>query len=215
MHNYDLDTRGLDTSSQRINLKVTTGLTDWLDIYVKGGGAKLKLDYAKESNAIKNFDSDFKGGFGAGTRVRLFNFVDSKTRVYLHGGGYFFKTNDTIEWLNNDNTGLIKDREIKWADMFAGLGISKRIDYVDVSLGMGYSGIKWWINDVDRERIGSSESKKTLKERTSYENKNPIFGFIGFDFVLPLEYRISIQAGINNTDNAEFSIALSQGLEKD
>ena len=44
---FDLDTEDLDTISDKITLKVTTGLTEWLDIYFRAGGAKLKLDYKK------------------------------------------------------------------------------------------------------------------------------------------------------------------------
>ena len=58
--------------------------------------------------------------------------------------------------------------------------------------------------------------KKTKKPwRDSFENQSPVFGFFGLDFVLPYEYKISAQAGIRNIDEAEFSIALSQGLLKD
>ena len=214
MHEYKLDTRGLDTSSERINLKVTTGVTDWLDIYVKGGGSKLTLDYKKESNAIKNFDSDFNFGFGGGVRLRLLNFVDSGTRMFFQGGGYFFKASDDIIWQSDVSTTLTRDRDIKWADMYAGLGIAKRYDFVDLNFGVGFSEIKWWVNDIERTRTGNAENSVTIPERSSYESRSPVFGFIGIDFILPYEYRLSAQAGIRNVDEAEFSIAISQGLEK-
>jgi len=215
MHIYDLDTtKGLETSSERISLKVTTGLNDWLDIFVKAGGAKLMLDYKKERNAIKNFDSDMSAGFGAGTRIRLLNFVDSGTRVFVQGGGFFFKADGDFQW-QNQSTVTTVEREIKWADLYAGLGIVKRMDFIDLNFGVGFSQIKWWINDVETNNIGSIETSITRPERDSFEAKTPVFGFIGIDFILPYEYRISAQAGIRNMDEAEFSIALSQGLEKD
>ena len=217
MHIYDLDTtKGLETSSERISLKVTTGLNEWLDIFVKAGGANLMLDYKKERNAIKNFDSSMNAAFGAGTRIRLLNFVDSGTRVFVQGGGFFFKADDDFQWQKeNQSTITTVEREIKWADLYAGFGIVKQMDFIDFNFGVGFSEIKWWINDVEIDKMGSVETSITKPERDSFETKTPVFGFIGLDFILPYEYRISVQAGIRNLDEAEFGIALSQGLEKD
>ena len=210
MHEYKLDTNGIETTSERVSLKVTAGLSDWFDIFVKAGAANLMLDYKKERNAIKNFDSDFSAGFGLGGRLRLFNFVDSETRVFVQGGGYLFKSEDDFRYKEEDKT-INTDREIKWADMYFGFGIAKRMDFIDLNFGVGYSQIKWWINDVEYD--GNRET--TLDQRDSFDSLNPIYGFIGLDFILPYEYRISAQVGIRNMDEAEFSVALSQGLEKD
>lgn len=223
MQKFDLDTSDLETSSERISLKVTTGLSDNFDIFLKAGGAKLNLDYAGNNYvyqnvnygyADKNYDSDMNVGFGGGARLRLLNFVDSGIRVFVHGGGYYFQTDGEIHWQTGAGT-FIKEREVKWADIYGGLGLAKRFDYIDVNIGVGFSEIKWWINDVDVTKVGSSTTRTTVPERDSFEYKSPVFGFIGFDFVLPHEYRISAQAGIRNLDEAEFSIAVSQGLEKD
>ncbi len=214
-HEYDLDTAGIETASERINLKVTTGLADWFDIYLRAGGASLLLDYKKESNAVKNFDSDFNAGFGAGGRLRLINFVDSGTRVFIQGGGYVFKANNDIQWQTDALTTFSRDRDITWTDMHVGLGISRRMDFIDLNFGVGYSQVKWWINDVEVTTVGNAVNKVTRPERDSFESLNPLYGFIGLDFVLPYEYRISAQAGIRNMDEAEFSIAISQGLERD
>jgi len=215
MHTYDLDTDGLDTTSDRISLKFTTGLTDWLDIFVKGGGANLILDYKQESNALKNYDSDFGVGFGAGARLRLMNFMDSQTRVFLQGGGFFFKTDGAIEWETDVLSSLKKERELEWADMYVGMGIAKRMDFIDLNFGVGFSQIYWRMQDTDVQLTGSAITRSLLPERDSFESLNPVFGFIGLDFVLPYEYRISAQAGIRNLDEAEFSIAISQGLERE
>ena len=215
MHIYDIDTNGLDTFSERVSLKVTTGLADWLDIYIKGGGASLKLDYEKESNALKNFDSNMSVGFGAGARLRLLNFVDSGTRVFLQGGGFFFKADGDFQKQIDSYTIRTTDREIKWADIYAGLGIAKRMDFIDLHIGVGFSEIYWDYKDVIVDRTGTATSKLPGSERSSFESRSPIFGFIGLDFVLPYEYRISAQAGIRNIDEVEFNIAISQGLERD
>ena len=215
VHIYDLDTKDLETSSERINLKVTTGLTDWLDVFIRGGGVDLKLDYVQANGASKNFGSKFKAGFGGGTRIRLLNFVNSGTRVFFQGGGFFLKTDGDIQWNRLDGSLFIKERDIKWADLYASLGISKRIDYIDLTCGIGFSEIWWEISDVDVTKSGTTVSRIPLSKRDSYEIKNPLFGFFGIDFVLPLEYRISAQVGIRNTDEAEFSISISQGLERD
>ncbi|MFC1692393.1 hypothetical protein ACFL1R_02685 [Candidatus Latescibacterota bacterium] len=216
---FDIDTDGIDTSSDKILLKITTGLSDWFDIFLRCGGANLKLDYkASEKSAdivTKNFDSDFVFGFGGGTRIRLLNFIDSGTRVFFQGGGFLYKADDSIQWDKVDGTTLTKDREMKWADIFAGLGIAKRLDYVDLTFGVGFSQIWWEISDVDKISSGTSISRIPQKTRDSFEINNPVFGFIGLDFVLPYEYRLSAQAGIRNMDDAEFSVAISQGLEKD
>ncbi len=216
IHDYELDTNGLETSSERINLKVTTGLTEWFDIFVKVGGASLMLDYAKESDASKNFDSEMNIGFGGGGRLQLMNFVDSGTRVFIQGGGFYFQVDDDIQWQRGAETTFSKEREIKWADLYAGLGVAKRMDFIDLNFGFGVSAIKWWINDVNVTKESGIETRRIIKdERDSFETKTPLFGFIGLDFVLPYEYRISAQAGVRNLDEAEFSIAISQGLEKD
>lgn len=215
IHEYELDTNGLETISERINLKATTGITDWFDIFVKAGGADLTLDYQDKHNATKNFESDMNVGFGVGGRLRLLNFVDSRTRVFLQGGGYFFKTNGDIQWQMDTTTSSSTERDIKWADMYAGVGVAKRMDFIDLNFGVGFSQIKWWISDVEVTKVGSALNKVTRPERSSIESKNPIFGFIGLDFILPYEYRISAQAGIRNMDEAEFSIAISQGLERE
>ena len=215
MHEYELDTDGLETLSERVSLKVTTGLNDWLDIFVKAGGASLMLDYKEESGAVKNYDSNMQAGLGAGARLRLFDFEDSRTRIFLQGGGFFFKTNDDIQWQRDALTTFTIDRDVKWLDMYAGMGIAKRMDYVDLNIGVGFSQIKWWVQDVEMTKIGNAVTSSTKPERNSFERLNPIYGFIGLDFVLPYEYRISAQVGIRNMDEAEFSIAISQGLEKD
>lgn len=228
MQKYDLDTKDLETYSERISLKVTTGLTDWFDIYVRAGGANLKLDYKDNNyvykttgltkvwgNAAKNYETDFVPGFGAGTRIRLLNFVNSRTRVFIHGGGFFYKTSDDILWNLPDGSVITKERELKWADLFAGLGIAKRMDYINLSFGLGFSEVWWEISDENLEKIGTTTTKSQIPKRDSFEIKNPLFGFIGLDFILPYEYRISAQASIRNIDEAEFSIAISQGLEKE
>ena len=218
---YDFDTIGLDTTHERVVLKVTVGLSDRFDIFLRGGGASVEMDY--EGNNYKyrslgyasdNFKSDFKAGFGAGARLRLFNFVDSGTRVFVEGGGFMFTADDEIQWSQSDGSTFIKQRDMRWVDMYAALGISRRLDYVDLSFGAGFSEIWWQFDDVDITRSGTTESRIPLSTRDSFELDNPVFGFIGLDFVLPLEYRISIQAAVRNMDNAEFSVALSQGLQK-
>ena len=221
LHEYDLDTNDLATTTERVSLKVTTGLSEWFDIFVKAGGSRLILDYENNNYvynnlgyASKNFDSDMNIGFGAGGRLRLLNFVDSRTRVYVQGGGYYVKNDGDIEWHGIET--FIKEREIKWADLYVGIGVAKRMDFVDLNFGVGFSEIKWWIKDTDVTKVGGIERNRLTKdERDSFESKAPVFGFIGLDFVLPYEYRISAQAGIRNMDDVEFSIAISQGLERD
>jgi len=195
-------------------LKVTAGLTDWLDIYIKGGGAGLMLDYKEnDPNVIKNYDSDFKPGVGIGTRIRLINLPNSETRVFFQAGGFYFKSNDSIEWEYVDRN-LIKNRDMKWADYYAGFGVVKRIDFMDITVGVGFSEIQRWMRDTYEIHQGNAISWDRKPWRDSYELKNPVFGFLGIDFILPYEYRLSAQAGIRNIDEAEFSIALTQGLEK-
>ena len=228
MHVYDLDTQDLDTRSERISLKVTTGIKSWLDIYFRAGGVNLTLDYKTNDyvyktsnvskawgNASKNFESEFSPGFGAGTRIRLLNFENSRTRVFFDGGGLFFKTDDSIRWNLADGSIITKNRDMNWADIYAALGISKRMDYVDLTLGVGLTEIWWEITDENLEQVGTATTRSTVPKRDSFEMKNPVFGFIGLDFVLPLEYRLSVQAGLRSTDDAVFSVALSQGLERD
>lgn len=228
MRTFDIDTNNLDTESEKILLKVTTGLTDWLDLYLRAGAANLMLDYANTDymhktstgtrnwgNASINYDSDFQAGFGAGTRVRLLNFVNSRSRVFFDGGGFFYKTNDSIRWDISDGSVVTKKRDMKWADLHAALGLSKRLDYVDLTLGVGFSEIWWEISDENLEQIGTTTTKTLTPARDSFEMKKPVFGFIGLDFVLPYEYRISVQAGLRSMDDAEFTVAISQGLEKD
>ena len=221
---FDLDTKDIDTNSERITVKATTGLTDWLDVYIKAGGANLRLNY-KENNyayqnlgtSVKDYNSDFSAGLGAGARLRLLNFVNSGTRVFLHGDCFAFQTNDDIVWNLLDGSVFTKNRDMKYGDIHVGLGISKRMDFVDFTVGVGYTTIWWEIEDIDiEERISpSSISKIPLEKRDSWETKNPVFGFIGFDFILPREYRVSIQAGLSNLENTEIGIAVSQGLERD
>jgi len=228
MHIYDIDTQDLDTSSERVTFKVTTGLTDWFDLYIRAGGASLTLDYKDNNymhktpnltqrwgNSSKNFESDFSAGFGTGARVRLFNFPNSRVRIFFQGGGFFFKSKDDIRWDLSDGSSVTKNRDIKWADFYGSLGIAKRTDYLDISIGVGFSEIWWEISDENLVNVGTTTTKNQIPNRDSFEVKNPVFGFIGFDFVLPYEYRISAQAAVRNINEAEFSVAISQGLEKD
>ncbi|MFC1650395.1 hypothetical protein ACFL2X_02390 [Candidatus Latescibacterota bacterium] len=214
LHNFDLDTSGVDTSSERVNLKVTTGIRDWFDIFIKVGGASLMIDYKKQSNAIKNFDSNMNIGFGGGGRLRLLNFIDSETRVFLQGGAYYFTSSDDIQWQVNAITTRTTERDMKWIDMYAALGVVKRMDFIDLNFGLGVSQIEWWMNDIEVTQTGNAKTSKITPERDSFETKSPLFGFVGIDFILPYEYRISAQAGVRNIDEAEFSVAISQGLEK-
>ncbi|MFC1552464.1 hypothetical protein ACFL6P_07860 [Candidatus Latescibacterota bacterium] len=213
LHNFDLDTSGVDTASERMSLKVTTGLTDWFDIFLKAGGASLMIDYKKQSNAIKNFDSNMNIGFGAGGRLRLLNFIDSETRVFLQGGAFYFTTNDDVQWQTNAISTRTLERDMKWIDMYAALGVVKRMDFIDLNFGLGFSQVKWWMNDIEITQMGNAKTSKTLPERDSFESKTPLFGFVGIDFILPHEYRLSAQAGVRNIDEAQFSVAISQGLE--
>ena len=213
---FELDeSKAFPSSSERIQLKVTAGLTDWFDIYIKGGGSDLLLDYKENTtNVSKNFESKMEAGIGIGARLRLLNFPNSGTRVFVQGGGFYYKTDDTIERNFPDRT-EITNRDMKWADYYAGLGIVKRIDFVDLTFGVGFSQIQWWMKDTIETHEGNAISGEKKPWRDSFENQSPVFGFLGFDFVLPYEYRVSAQAGIRNMDEAEFSIALSQGLQRD
>ena len=215
IHGYEFDTKELPTASGRVKLKVTAGLSDWFDLYVEGGGASLLLDYAEnDGNTTKNFDADFNGGLGLGARIRLLNFPNSQTRVFLQGGCFYFKTDDTIEWEYIDRK-LVKNRDLKWADLYVGLGIVKRIDFVDLSFGLGFSEIKWWMRDNVEVHEGNAITWDKQSWRDSFELSNPVFGFLGMDFILPYQYRVSLQAGLTGIDDYGFSVALSQGLEKD
>ncbi len=213
---YDLDTSELPINSERALLKVTAGLTDWLDIYVKGGGVKLYLDYKEiDDNVVKNFNPDkMKPGFGAGTRIRLLNFIDSGATVFFHGGGFYYTANDNIEWAYTGKT-VTKDRSMRWLDLYMGIGMTKRIDFVDLNCGIGFSEIKWWLKDDVGEKVGTVTSTVHNPWRDSFETRKPMLGFLGLDFVLPYEYRLSAQVGIRDMDNTAVTVSLSQGLEKD
>ncbi|MHB9029753.1 MAG: hypothetical protein ACYC9O_13385 [Candidatus Latescibacterota bacterium] len=216
---YELDTKSeLPVSSERALLRVTAGLTDWLDIYVKGGGVGLLLNYKDlDDNVILNYNPQkMKPGFGAGTRIRLLNFVNSGTQVFFQGGGFFFNSEGDIKWeYATQDKILTRSREMRWLDLTAGIGVSKRIDFVDLNFGVGFSEIKWWIKDDIKETVKTTTSTVHAPWRDSFETKNPVMGFIGLDFILPHEYRLSIQGGVRNMDAAEFTIAVSQGLERD
>ena len=93
--------------------------------------------------------------------------------------------------------------------------MSKRMDYIDLNFGVGFSEIWWEISDENMKIFGTTTTRNQVPKRDSFEIKKPIFGFIGLDFVLPYEYRISMQAGVRSIDDYELSVALSQGLEKD
>ncbi|MFC1608446.1 hypothetical protein ACFL47_10805 [Candidatus Latescibacterota bacterium] len=217
MHTYDLDASEIPTSSERVKLKITAGLSEWLDIYIEGGGAGLLLDYKEnDPDVSKNFDSDMNAGIGLGARIRLKNFQNSQTRVFLQGGGFYFKTDDILEW-GYAVEPLTKRRDIKWADMYVGLGVVKTIDFIDLSFGIGYSQIKWWMRDYVEQYDSSTGGTINLKQswRDSYESPKPVFGFIGLDFILPYEYKVSVQTGLTGMDDFGFSVSLSQGLEKD
>lgn len=218
---YDFDTTDLDTRHERAGVKITVGLSDRFDVFIRGGGASVTMDYSSNNYryhglgyAVDDFDSDFKASFGAGARLRLFNFVDSGTRVYVEGGGYMVNANGEIRWNQSDGSTFIKKRDMRWVDMYAALGIARRLDYIDLTFGAGFSNIWWQFDDVDITRSGTTESRIPRATRDSFEFDNPVFGFIGLDFLLPLEYRISIQAAVRNLDTAEFGVALSQGLQK-
>ncbi len=213
---YDLDSSDLPVTSERALLRVTAGLTDWLDLYIKGGGVKLSLDYMDRDDTVtQNFNpSKMKPGFGAGTRIRLLDFVNSGTQVFVQGGGFYFNTEGSVLW-NYPGKVVEKSREMRWLDLYAGIGVSKRIDFVDLNFGIGFSEIKWWIKDDVREKMGAVTSTVHNPWRDSFETRNPAVGFFGIDFVLPHEYRLSAQAGIRSMDAAQFTIAVSQGLERD
>lgn len=227
MQTLDIDTKDLDTTSEKINVKVTTGLSDWFDLYFRAGAANMTLDYKsndyihksagvsrKWGNSATNYDSDFGAGFGAGTRIRLLNFVNSRTRVFFDGGGYFYKTDGDIRWDLADGSVITKKRDMQFADIYAGVGIAKRMDYVDFTCGIGFSEAWWRLSDENFEQVGAATTRTDVPDRDSFEIKKPLFGFIGLDFVLPLEYRLSLQAGVRSADDAEFTVAISQGLEK-
>jgi hypothetical protein len=215
---YDLDTNDLPISSQRALLKVTAGVTDWMDIYIKGGGVSLLLDYKNlDENVVKNFDTnDMKPGFGLGSRIQLLNHVDSGTRLFIQGGGFYFTSRGSIEWdYTNSGKTVTTDRKVRWLDMNVGLGVSKRIDFIDLNAGVAFSEIKWWIKDTKQEKVGTVTSTTRSDWRDSYELKNPVMGFLGIDFILPHEYRLSVQTGVRTMDSAEVTVSLSQGLEKE
>jgi len=224
---YDIDTTDLDIASERANLKVTTGLTDWLDVFIKIGAGNLTMKYKDNNysytahgfdvsgNAVSNYESDMNVGFGGGGRIRLLNRVDSGFRIFVQGGAYYLKTNGEASWETDAVTTFTKERDTKWLDVYAGAGIAKRMDYIDLHAGVGFSQVHWWIQDTDVIKVVNSESSFIRPERDSWEMKNPIFGFLGVDFVLPHEYRLSVQAGVRNMENAEFSVAISQGLDRD
>ena len=153
-------------------------------------------------------------GFGGGGRLRLLNFVDSETRVFLQGGAFYFTSSDDVQWQTNAISTRTLERDMKWIDMYAAVGVVKRMDFIDLNFGLGFSQVKWWMNDIEIEQeLKGPKHSKTLPERDSFESKTPLFGFVGIDFILPHEYRLSAQAGVRNIDEAQFSVAISQGFE--
>jgi hypothetical protein len=214
VHEYKLDTSALETTRDIAAIKVTTGLSDWLDIYLKGGAAALTLDYVKESSALSNYESNYGAGFGGGVRMQLWDFVNSETRVFLQGDGFVFNSSDSIEWNRLDGSTFTKDRDITWADLSIVLGVTKRWDYVDLTIGAGFSSVWWEFEDVEITQSGSAVSIIPLAARNSFESKDPMFGVIGVDFILPFEYRLSVQTGVTDSEQASFSVAISQGLEQ-
>ncbi len=214
IHVYDLDTEGIDTTTDIAGLKVTTGITDWLDVFVRAGGARLTLDY-EQLGWTDNFESDYSAGFGGGGRLRLFNFVNAETQVFLQGDGFVFRASDTFERERPDGSTQVRDREVTWSNLSLGLGLTKRWDYVDITVGATLTEVWWELNDVEITRFGSATGRVPLDTRDSFETNSPLAGFIGLDCVLPYEYRLSLQGGITDMDNLRFGAAISQGLEKD
>lgn len=216
-HEYELDTKTtVPVSSERISLKVTAGLTDWLDLYIKGGGADMTQDYKETSTSVvSNYESDKSAGIGLGARMRLLNFEDSRTRVFLSAATYYFKSDSQYEIANSTVDREIVYRDMKWLDMSFGAGIAKRIDFVDLNAGVGFHEVKWWMKDRIERVQGTASSFIQKDWRDSFEMEAPVFGFIGIDFILPSAYVISAQAGITDLDQTQFNISISQGLRRE
>lgn len=216
-HEYELDTNtAVPISSERISLKVTAGLADWLDLYVKGGGADMTQDY-KDTNAnvVSNYESDKSAGIGLGGRMRLLNFEDSRTRLFLTAAAYYFKTDSQYETYNSSVDREIVYRDMRWLDLSFGAGIAKRIDFVDLNAGVGFHEVKWWMKDRIERVQGNASSFIRKDWRDSFEMQDPVFGFIGIDFILPNAYVFSAQAGITDIDQTQFNVSISQGLRRD
>jgi hypothetical protein len=134
--------------------------------------------------------------------------------VFLQGGGFFFSTSGSAEW-NTTGRMVVKDRSMRWLDLNVGVGVARRIDFVDLNAGLGLSEIKWWIRDTRRERVGTEVITTHSDWRDSFETRNPVMGFLGIDFILPHQYRLSAQAGVRSMNAAEITVSVSQGLEKE
>ena len=218
---YSYMSRKLETMtySNRYLLKATTGLSEWLDIYLTGGGADLSMDYyeskSKVNSTIYDYSSNASGGVGFGVRMRIMNFENRNTRVFIMGDIFGFRTNgEFIEDLGGGQQNVLQ-RDTIWIDGRCALGITFGFELVELSFGVGAAGVQRRMDDVKITRSALTSTKVPQARTEPLDYPKPAFGFIGFDFILPLEYRLSFQISGHNIDEGRFSFAISQGLEKD
>ncbi len=217
---YSYMSRELETMtySNRYLLKATTGLSDWFDIYLTGGAADLKMNYYQNSSmgsTLYDYSSNASVGAGFGVRIQLMNFENRNTRVFIMGDVFGFRTNgEFIEDMGGGQQNVLQ-RETLWIDGRFALGITFGFEILELSFGAGAAGVQRRIDDVKITRTTLTSSEVLLARTEPFDYPKAAFGFIGLDFVLPLEYRLSFQIEGHNLEEGRISFAISQGLEKD
>jgi len=200
---------------------VTTGLADWLDVYLRAGAAQLLHDYRNNEyvqqylgQVSKGYDGGPRLGLGGGGRLWWRGHAGARVAGFLQADAYYVRSEGTIQAARDTSRVVRRDRKLDWADVGAAVGLARQGSAAAVHFGVGISEAWWRIRDTDQVQHAGFGWRVGYPTRSTWEVHEPVFVFAGVELLLPHEFRISTQGAVRTAESFAIGVAVCQGLER-
>jgi hypothetical protein len=201
-------TGAFSTESARYLLKASYGLSQWLDVFAKGGVAGLDVPYGDAK-----FVGEERLAWGAGARAALLRLPVLRAEVFTCAQIFGYRTRGSVDQQMSDAsetwTRRLSSEYIWWEYGGAlGIGIQRGAIWPYVGVDLSY---------VEGEKITSQYDIYT--DQTVYGGESSgnfssdevIFsGLAGIDFKLPHRYKLSFEVSGSNPEDLSIAIGISQ-----
>jgi hypothetical protein len=198
----------MNTESARYLVKASYGLSSWLDIFAKAGGAGLVIPLEN----VK-FDGDNKFAWGAGARAKLLQLPVWKAELFSSAQLFSYRSRGVVNQLVTDapqSWTRSLSSEYIWWEYGGALGIRARQGFAWPYVGLDLSYVAGEKNTT-QYNLFSYGTVFGGESNTSFSGKDIIFsGFGGIDLNLPYRYQLSFEVQGSSWEEVSFSIGISQ-----
>lgn len=198
----------MSTESARYLVKASYGLTPWLDMFAKVGGAGLDVPLKDV-----RFEGDNKFAWGAGARATLLRLpvwnaelFSSAQMFSYHSRGVMDQlvTNAPQPWTRS------LDSEYIWWEYGGAMGVRARRGFAWPYVGLDLSYVAGEKNTT-QYNIFSYGSVFGGESSSTFRGEDIIYsGFGGIDLNLPYRYQLSFEVKGSSWEEVSFSVGISQ-----